>query len=300
MIARAGDVLPTSCSPWFANSASFDKPVFSGSFCIIVTWHVMVSQRIQVYVNVFCLIEIVEISQKLYTDVLGVNDSELAARQVRILLRGSDCWLVTVWPQSHHKLPGSCRLQSSSWLQLQYFTIVKVGGWGFGILISPDYQRRKLVSSVMKSYLGIKRLRWSRYQTSDMIRWPGSYLTISRCRRWGTLNTCFSNRIRRSAKCGARQNSTPRANWSSNQLLGDLCLIEDTNQCKGMVLGGNAPNLETWPVTIGIFITGVNRDTLKNFPVKLEGQHQHNAGNPKLKWLIRSGAWKFHHFWNVF
>ena len=108
------------------------------------------------------MIEIVEISQKLYTDVLGVQDSELAARQVRILLKGSDCWLVTVWPQSHHKLPGSCRLQSSSWLQLQYFTVsiytVNVGGWGCGILISPDYQRRKLVSSEMESYLGIKQL----------------------------------------------------------------------------------------------------------------------------------------------
>lgn len=59
----------------------------------------------------------------IYTDVFGVKDSELAARQVWILLKRSDCWLVTVWPQSHHKLPGSCSLQSSSWLQLQYFTI---------------------------------------------------------------------------------------------------------------------------------------------------------------------------------
>lgn len=153
--------------------------------------------------------------------------------------------------------------------------------------------------------LEFKRLRWSRYQASAMIRWPGSYLTISHCRRWGTLNTCcsslhfymgcFSNRIRRSAKCGARRNSTPRAKWSSNQLLGDICLIEDTNRCNGMVLGGNAPNLETWPVTTGIFITILNRDTLKKFPVKLEGQHQHNVGNPKLKWTIRFGAWKFHH-----
>lgn len=133
-----------------------------------------------------------------------------------------------------------------------------------------------------------------------MIRWPGSYLTISRCRRWGTLNSCcsslqfymgsFSNRIPRSAKCGARRTSTPRAKWSSNQLLGGICLIEDPNQCKGMFF---------WEETPQILRHGrLNRDTLKNFPVKLEGQHQHNAGNTKLKWSIWAGAWKFHHFWN--